>query len=104
GPRRLCAVVAGPAHRPVAHRRDDLIEVQRSGCLDNGSALYGDILAAVAQDARRGGPCAAILDPWADLPFADAVVLRFLAAVHRLVLDGRAPDLVSSYPSVGGAP
>ena len=92
------------APRAVARRLDDLIEVQRAGCLDNGSTLYGDVLGAVSADARRSGACALILDPWADRPFADAVVLRFLAAVHRLVLDGRVPDLASSYPSVGGTP
>lgn len=85
-------------------RLEDLIEVQRAGCLDNGSALYGDVLEAVADDVRRGGVSARILGPWVDRPFADAVVLRFLAAAHRLVLDGRVPDLAACYPSVGGVP
>jgi hypothetical protein len=33
---------------------------------------------------------------------ARALPLRFLAAVHRLVLDGRAPVLAVHYPSAGG--
>ena len=36
------------------------------------------------------------------IPIEDAVPLRFLGAVHRLVLDGRAPELAAFYPSAGG--
>ncbi|HEY4376119.1 MAG TPA: DUF2332 domain-containing protein, partial [Acidimicrobiales bacterium] len=82
----------------------ETIELQRVGCLLNGSALYADVLSGVATDVRRGGPCATVLGPWATEPFADAVVLRFLGAVHRLVLDGRAPRLAGHYPSTGGRP
>jgi hypothetical protein len=82
----------------------ETIELQRVGCLLNGSALYADLLSGVASDVRRGGPCATVLRPWASAPFADAVVLRFLGGVHRLVLDGRAPRLAGHYPSTGGRP
>ena len=34
---------------------------------------------------------------------ASALALRFLGAVHRLVLEGRAPALARHYPSAGGA-
>ena len=37
-----------------------------------------------------------------DDPVGSALALRFLGAVHRIVLDGRAPDLAALYPSVGG--
>jgi hypothetical protein len=40
----------------------------------------------------------------ADAPFGDAVILRFLGALHLLVLEGRAPALAAHYPSVGGVP
>ncbi len=82
----------------------DTIEFQRVGCLQNGSVLYGDILEAVHRDVAEGGPCAAVLGVHGAAPFGDAVVLRFLGAVHRLVLEGRVPELASHYPSVGGAP
>lgn len=82
----------------------DTIEFQRVGCVQNGSHLYGDILAAVHRDVSWSGPCADILGPYASAPFADAVVLRFLGGVHRLVLEGRAPELAGHYPSVGGVP
>jgi hypothetical protein len=82
----------------------DTIETQRLGCELAGSPLYSDVLAAVAADVDRGGVSARILDPMATAPFGDAVLLRFLAGLHRAVLDGRAPDLASHYPSVGGRP
>ncbi len=80
----------------------DTIEFQRDGCIQNGSNLYGDILDAVHRDVSTAGPCADVLGPHASAPFADAVVLRFLGSVHRLVLEGRAPELAGHYPSVGG--
>ena len=82
----------------------DTIEFQQVGCVQNGSTLYGDILAAVHRDVSVAGPCAEVLGPHAAAPFADAVVLRFLGGVHRLVLEGRAPELARHYPSVGGIP
>ena len=78
------------------------IETQRFGCEMAGSPLYADILDAVATDVTAGGPCARLLAPFARAPFGDAVLLRFLAALHLLVLDGREPALASHYPSVGG--
>lgn len=80
------------------------LELQRVGCETAGSAVYAEVLPAVAADVAAGGPCARILDEVADRPFGDAVVLRFLAGVHALVLDGRAPALAAHYPSAGGIP
>ncbi|QXC63279.1 DUF2332 domain-containing protein [Aquihabitans sp. G128] len=80
----------------------DTIETQRSGCEMAGSPLYADVLDAVASDVVAGGTCARVLAPLADAPFGDAVLLRFLAAVHLLVLEGAEPDLASQYPSAGG--
>jgi hypothetical protein len=68
------------------------------------SPLYKQILAAVLDDVASGGPCAAVLaqvDPGLE-PVSDAVTLRFLGGVHRIVLEGRAPDLAAHYPSAGG--
>jgi hypothetical protein len=82
----------------------DTIELQRAGCELAGSPLYAEVLDAVAADVRAGGPSAAMLLPLADAPFGDAVLLRLLAAVHRAVLRGDAPDLAAHYPSAGGRP
>jgi hypothetical protein len=37
-----------------------------------------------------------------DDPPGSALALRFLGAVHRLVLEGKAPQLAACYPSMGG--
>jgi len=68
------------------------------------SPLYGRVIIAVLADVRAGGECHRLLMPYAEEPPSNAVVLRFLAAVHRIVLDGRAPALAAHYPSAGGTP
>lgn len=82
----------------------DTIETQRFGCELAGSPLYAEVLAVVAADVERGGPCARLLDPHAGAPFGDAVLLRFLGALHRAALAGDAPEWAAHLPSTGGAP
>jgi hypothetical protein len=68
------------------------------------SPLYQRVLDAVLDDVAAGGPCGAVLaqvDPRLE-PVSDAVTLRFLGGVHRIVLEGGAPDLARHYPSAGG--
>jgi hypothetical protein len=43
-----------------------------------------------------------VLAPYQDEPGSAAVALRFMAAVHRLVLDGSLAELARHYPSTGG--
>ena len=90
--------------RPAGERRSllETIETQRAGCELAGSPLYADVLHVVAADVRRAGPFADLLVPVSGAPFGDAVLLRLLAGLHRLVLDGRAPELARHFPSVGG--
>ena len=65
--------------------------------------LYECLLDAIIADVERGGVCAELMaDPGPD-PIEDAVPLRFLGTVHRIVLDGRAPELAAFYPSAGGS-
>lgn len=80
----------------------DVIRLQQEGCERAGSALYGSILASMASDIETGGICGEILAPWSTNALADAIPLRFLASVHRIVLDDRAPALAAYYPSAGG--
>lgn len=82
----------------------ETIATQRLGCELAGSPLYADILDVVADDVRRSGPIDRLLEPVAAAPFGDAVLLRLLAGLHLLVLDGRAPALARHFPSVGGDP
>ncbi len=81
----------------------DLIELQRAYC-SLSSPLYGVVLEAVARDVAAGGVCRDLLSVHDDDPFGSALVLRFLGAVHRLVLSGAAPALARHYPSTGGRP
>jgi hypothetical protein len=82
----------------------ETIETQRFGCEMSGSDLYSDILRIVADDVAHDGPIARLLEPVALAPFGDAVLLRFLGALHLLVLDGQAPALARHFPSAGGTP
>ncbi len=83
---------------------EQMVRAQQQGCAIGGSALYTDVLDAVAADVVARGPCYDVLTRHAHEPLAAAVVLRLLAAVHELVLDGAAPDLAHHYPSAGGTP
>lgn len=70
-----------------------------------GSRLYEALLVAAADDLRRDGAASAtwtVLAPVTPAPDGSALPLRFMAAVHRLVLEGRAPELAAFNPSVGG--
>jgi hypothetical protein len=78
---------------------------QAGWCGKLGSPLYRDLLDHAAADIERGGPVWEVLagdtgDRDGVLPGAQA--LRLMGAVHRLVLDGRAPELAAFYPSAGG--
>ncbi|HEV2756017.1 MAG TPA: DUF2332 domain-containing protein [Actinomycetota bacterium] len=80
-----------------------LIEYQAYSCRELGSPLYGALLDAAAADAAAGGPVYRVLEDKAGDPDGSALVLRLMAAVHRLVLRGEAPELAAFYPSAGGS-
>lgn len=92
---------------PSAHDAVPLAEMldrQRRACERNGSPLYAALTEVIAADLAVDGPCAAALRPHEREPLGSALVLRFLGAVHWLVLAGRAPALARHYPSAGGRP
>jgi hypothetical protein len=76
---------------------------QREG-MATASPLYHLLLGHAVEDAEQHGICAQVLAETPDGvdPVLDALPLRFLGGVHRLVLDGEAPDLARFYPSAGG--
>jgi hypothetical protein len=80
----------------------DVVAFQATACAKSSSPLYGRVLDAVVADLRAGGVSAELLIDRGDDPLGSALALRFLGAVHRLVLEGRGPDLEPYYPSVGG--
>lgn len=82
----------------------EAFRLQAEFCRTFGSPLYAKLLVRAAEDIERGGPVARLLDGWAGNPIPDALVLRLMGGVHRLVLDGAAPELARFYPSAGGTP
>jgi hypothetical protein len=75
---------------------------QAEWCERLGSRLYSTLLQQAAQDVRAEGICFALLHDHYDDPPDSAPALRFLGAVHRLVLQKKAPRLAACYPSAGG--
>ena len=67
-----------------------------------GSPFYAALLERMADDVAAGGPIGRFLFDHLESTYEDAVPLRFLGGVHRLVLAGSAPDLAARFPSVGG--
>ena len=58
----------------------------------------------MGEDHKGGGIVAELLKDWQGNPILQGLAMRFLGAVHHLVLSGEAPDLARYYPSAGGKP
>lgn len=69
-----------------------------------GSPLYATLLDHVADDVLAEGPCWQLLAgrPPSDVGQTDPIAMRLMGSVHRLVLEGSAPELAPFYPSAGG--
>ncbi len=85
-------------NRLVSHFRR-----QAEACLQLGSPMYGDLLGRCSRDIEARGVTAAVLAGHESDPGPSALALRLAGSVHRLVLEGRAGELASYYPSVGGS-
>ena len=79
-----------------------LLDLQAPACRILGSELYAHLLDHAADDVRASGPTWAVLEPHATRDTGAALALRFMAAIHRVVLERRAPQLATYFPSVGG--
>ena len=75
---------------------------QATSAADLGSPMYATLLRGAATAVDLGGPCWRVMSGFADQPDSQALPLRFMAGVHRLVLRRHAPALAMHYPSVGG--
>lgn len=82
----------------------EMLAVQRDACRDIGSTIYARLLDRTIERIDRPGPIRDLLAPRSGDPFGSALALRFLGAVHRVVLESPAGDLAAHYPSVGGSP
>ena len=88
--------LAGERPLPARFRRHaDMLA--RSG----RSPLYVELMRAAAEDIERGGEVARLLEG-IPVPPGSVPQLRLMAALHYLVLAGRAPALAAFYPSAGG--
>ncbi len=83
--------------RLAGHFRD-----QAGACARLGSPMYAELLDRTAEDLDAGGVCAGVLSGHEDASGPSALALRLLGTVHRLVLERRAGELATCYPSVGG--
>jgi len=80
------------------------LHIQGRWCDRLGSPLYATLLQRAGDDATEGGPVFEAMRGHEDDPPGSALALRFMGAVHRLVLSGAAPGLAPFYPSVAGRP
>jgi hypothetical protein len=67
-----------------------------------GSPLYERLLERLLEDLHARGPVLDVLAGHQDDRRGTLLPLRLMGAIHRFVLEGRAPDLARHYPSVGG--
>jgi hypothetical protein len=77
---------------------------QAKWCEKLGSSFYGGLLLRMADNVQSSGICWRLLEQRRADPRRSLLPLRFLAAIHRLVLADQLPELASFYPSVGGVP
>ena len=87
---------SGDADLPTRFRRH-AAAIERAG----RSPLSVCLIRGAADDIEAGGILAELVFG-VPLPSGQAPALRVLAALHRLVLERRAPQLASYYPTVGG--
>ncbi|MSO78295.1 MAG: DUF2332 domain-containing protein [Acidimicrobiia bacterium] len=80
----------------------ELFRMYEIGCSALGSPLWAAMCTRFAFEAEAGGPVFAFLEPHAASTFADAYPLRMLGGLHRLALNGDAPELAHHLPSTDG--
>jgi hypothetical protein len=82
--------------RRIVTADDDLRRVARllvdraEWCGRLGSLLYEGLPECAADNALAGGPVLSVLEPHASDPSRSMLALRFMGAIHRIVLEGRA--------------
>jgi hypothetical protein len=79
-----------------------VLRFQADACASLGSPLYAELLGRAEEEVREGDVVLTVLRDHADEPGRFLLANRLMAAVHRLVLIGEAPELAAHYPSAGG--
>jgi len=78
------------------------LRTQARACAGLGSPLYAELMARAAADVEARGPVFDVLAGHEDDPGEHAIALRLFAGLHRVVLEGGAPDVATHFPSAGG--
>jgi hypothetical protein len=81
----------------------EALHIQRQAAVTLGSPMYAELIDGLRINFEAGGIVHQLLAD-RQRSVRDAVVLRLLGGLHRLVLDGHVPQLAAHYPSVGGTP
>jgi hypothetical protein len=68
----------------------------------NATHLYGYAIQGMGLDWEAGGPIREVCRGYESAPRGAMIQLRLLAGLFRLVLTGKAPELVRFYPCLGG--
>ncbi len=80
---------------------------QGAACARLGSPFHAGLCAQAADALAAGTDLAGLFTPWAEADlrklYDDATPIRFLGALHDLVLSGDAPELAEVYPRPGRA-
>lgn len=85
-------------------------KTQAAACRTGGSPFSAAVIEAMAMDFAKQGPVFDMAKSWyrdgqeEGHVVKNAMVLRLLGGLHRLVLDETADALAQHYPSVGGTP
>lgn len=80
----------------------EALRLQAASCSSLGSPFYAHVIDGLAADYERRGVVWRLLASRPERPVHDALPLRLLGALHRIVLRGDAPALAARYPSAGG--
>jgi hypothetical protein len=80
----------------------ELLRRQAEWCERLGSPLYAQLLSCCAEDYAQCGTLYRLLRPHEQEDESTALPLRLMGAIHRLVLEGRAPELAAFFPSASG--
>ena len=75
---------------------------RHADALDSSAPLYTAFLRGMADDWEAGGAVRDVCAGWEHAPPGAVVQLRLLGGLHRLVLTGRAPQLLPFYRNLGG--
>ena len=87
----------------MSRSQPDLFRTQAQACAHLGSPMYAALLSALADDLADGGVTGHVLRGHEDDPGPSGLALRLAGSIHRLVLEGRAPELAALYPTMAVA-